>query len=319
MRLLRINKDETNLNNKFKCKKCKGIYYIPVNLCPVCSNPADILTYIIEHWGEKIIGSPKFMGIVLDLMPNAEKQYINILRNIHKNKLDILLLRYVKERSAGDISSLKDTFKKDNGYSDVSDSVIDTLLYALGWFNQKECHNKCNNDNLESVIGNSNQFNNSLVLNSSSNINNGLFMICKKYVLNKLVILIVFLLTSGGIGFIILGNQSEEIINRQVSIEKEDLVGSFSGYFIYDKMEFVDNVQTYLKIENIIGSDSLKLTFRNKYITTCNALYDKDAKIIYNNDLGESSIEVSDNCIVIESLNPKEKNRKWKFRRYITQ
>lgn len=127
-----------------RCLKCNKSYSIPIELCPICSEPHEMLRGILDHWGESIIGTKRLLGIVLDLMPNMDVSYRRIFKRIVDDGVDIQLLEYTKDENGGElkIKNLISTFKKNNGYDESADYVLNSLLYAFEYIDEEKLNSK---------------------------------------------------------------------------------------------------------------------------------------------------------------------------------
>ena len=120
-----------------KCTQCgkewKQMEDIHLPCCPRCAKLHQALKALIEAKGETILGTSQFRGYIADLAPRTETHYKSILRQALAANLDKKLWEIVKENGTGlEIDSLKHNFKTMNAYTDASDYVVDSFLYAFG-------------------------------------------------------------------------------------------------------------------------------------------------------------------------------------------
>ena len=120
-----------------KCTQCgkewKQMEDIHLPCCPRCTKLHQALKSLIKAKGETILGTSQFRGYIADLASRTETHHKRILRQALIDNLDKKLWEIVKENGAGlEIDSLKYNFKTINGYSDASDYVVDSFLYAFG-------------------------------------------------------------------------------------------------------------------------------------------------------------------------------------------
>ena len=126
-----------------KCTQCakewKQMEDIHLSCCPRCTKLHQALRALIEAKGETILGTLQFQGFIGDLAPRTETHYKSILRQALADNLDKKLWEIVKEKGTGlEIDSLKHSFKTINGYTDASDYVVDSFLYAFGRISENE-------------------------------------------------------------------------------------------------------------------------------------------------------------------------------------
>ena len=120
-----------------KCTQCgkewKQMEDIHLPCCPRCAKLHQALKALIEAKGETILGTLQFQGYIADLAPRTETHHKSILRQALAANLDKKLWEIVKENGTGlEIDSLKHNFKTMNAYTDASDYVVDSFLYAFG-------------------------------------------------------------------------------------------------------------------------------------------------------------------------------------------
>ena len=120
-----------------KCTQCgkewKQMEDIHLPCCPRCTKLHQGLKALIEAKGETILGTLQFRGYIADLAPRTETHHKRIFRQALADNLDKKLWEIVKENGAGlEIDSLKYNFKTMNGYTNASDYVVDSFLYAFG-------------------------------------------------------------------------------------------------------------------------------------------------------------------------------------------
>ena len=120
-----------------KCTQCakewKQMEDIHLPCCPRCTKLHQGLKALIKAKGETILGTLQFRGYIADLAPRTETHHKRIFRQALADNLDKKLWEIVKENGAGlEIDSLKYSFKTINGYTNASDYVVDSFLYAFG-------------------------------------------------------------------------------------------------------------------------------------------------------------------------------------------
>lgn len=139
------------------CTNCKAEWTPPrgvsITLCPFCGKPLfdvqnstenaephEILLSIVKQYGRKKLNDTLLKGMLLDLMPHVEKKYQRIFKQALDDKVGSKLLDLENEYDSVRIiriSSLKDSFKNNNGFDHTADYVVDCFLFALGWITFK--------------------------------------------------------------------------------------------------------------------------------------------------------------------------------------
>jgi len=134
------------------CSKCKAAWTPPVGRtitnCPFCGEALaatmftskesalhEMLRSIVQQFGREILGETRLRGLISDLMPNSEKKYLRILKQAVDDGVGTKLLEMESDTFAVrtmKISSLKETFKNNNGFSNSADYVVECFLFALG-------------------------------------------------------------------------------------------------------------------------------------------------------------------------------------------
>jgi uncharacterized protein (TIGR02145 family) len=135
------------------CTKCKAEWTPPagrtITNCPYCGEVIfaatlsgkdvalhEMLHSIVEQFGREILGETRLRGWISDLMPYAEKKHLRILKQAVNDGIGAKLLEMDSDTFAVrtlKISSLKETFKNNNGFTNTADYVVECFMFALGW------------------------------------------------------------------------------------------------------------------------------------------------------------------------------------------
>jgi uncharacterized protein (TIGR02145 family) len=135
------------------CTKCKAEWTPPagrtITNCPFCGEAIyaatlagkdsalhEMLHSIVQQFGREILGEARLRGWISDLMPNAEKKHLRILKQAVDDGIGAKLLEMDSDTFAVrtmKISSLKETFKNNNGFTNTADYVVECFMFALGW------------------------------------------------------------------------------------------------------------------------------------------------------------------------------------------
>ncbi len=136
-----------------KCNKCQGDFPIlergTVGFCPYCGTTVfsdimvgkepllhEMLLRIVQQFGSDTLGQPRLKGLFADLMPNAEKRHLRILRQAVDDGIGARLLRMQSDTHAVrtlKITTLKENFRNNNAFNHTADYVVDCFLFAVGW------------------------------------------------------------------------------------------------------------------------------------------------------------------------------------------
>jgi hypothetical protein len=135
------------------CTNCKAEWTPPtgvsISKCPFCGNPLyelkdsvknaephEILLKIVQQYDKKKLGDTLMKGMLTDLMPHVEKKIKRIFKQALDDRIGSKLLDLEHEENSIRIvktSTLKDSFKNNNGFDHTADYVFDCFLFALGW------------------------------------------------------------------------------------------------------------------------------------------------------------------------------------------
>ncbi len=137
-----------------KCSNCKAEFTPPkghtITKCPFCGEPMikisvdgkdtpphEILLNVTQQFGREILSEAKLRGILADLMPNAEKRHLRILRQAVDDGIGARLLEMQSDTYAVrtlKITTLKENFRNNNAFNHTADYVVDCFMYAMGWY-----------------------------------------------------------------------------------------------------------------------------------------------------------------------------------------
>jgi uncharacterized protein (TIGR02145 family) len=138
------------------CTKCKAEWTPPagrtITNCPFCGEAIFAATFagkdgalhemlhsIVQQYGQEILGEARLRGLLADLMPNAERRHLRLVRQVVDDGVGAKLLEMKGDHLAVKtmkISALKETFRTTNAFNHTADYVVDCLVYALGWMDQ---------------------------------------------------------------------------------------------------------------------------------------------------------------------------------------
>jgi len=152
------------------CTNCKAEWTPPIGVsitqCPFCGKPLfeindsekntephEILLKIVQQYDRNKLGDSLLKGMLSDLMSHVEKKYQRIFRQALDDKIGLKLLDIENEDIAIrviKIKNIKDSFKRNNGFDQTADYVVDCFLYALGWIESviKDQHNHSEVDSI---------------------------------------------------------------------------------------------------------------------------------------------------------------------------
>ena len=117
----------------FTCSQCSHTSQLPVSLCPFCSAPHDMLRAMYQHYGDKYLGTPQFVGLVRDYMPKAEGKFKNIFRQAVEANFDVKLRELSRQDRGLEIQTQFQAFRDRYGYGDYANYVLNCLLFAFGY------------------------------------------------------------------------------------------------------------------------------------------------------------------------------------------
>jgi len=135
------------------CTNCNAEWTPPKNVsitqCPFCGKPLfeikgseknaephEILLKIVHQYDRKKLGDILLKGMLSDLMPHVEKKYQRIFKQALDDRIGAKLLDLDDEKTSiriVKISTLKNSFRNNNGFDQTADYVVDCFLFALGW------------------------------------------------------------------------------------------------------------------------------------------------------------------------------------------
>ena len=98
--------------------------------------PETILNQIAKQHGITILGQSRLKGMMLDMMPTAERKHINVLKRAIDEQIGGKLLEMQHDDPAVrqiKVNTLKEKFKNDNALDDTAYYIVDCFVYALGW------------------------------------------------------------------------------------------------------------------------------------------------------------------------------------------
>ena len=100
------------------------------------TKPETILKQIAHQHGITILAQSRLKGLILDMMPTAERKHINVLKRAIDDQIGSRLLEMQHDEPAVrqiKINTLKKKFKNDNAFDDTAFYIVDCFVQALGW------------------------------------------------------------------------------------------------------------------------------------------------------------------------------------------
>lgn len=283
-----------------KCKECNHTFLSPIDSCPFCSAPHIMLKCIYKHWGESIIGSDQFLGVMWDLMPNAEEQYKRIFRQVLIEKIDVSLLKFSKLGVLGKlkIQLLCDTFKKNNSYTEYADYVLNSFLFAYDFYSSEDIEKLRENVTNTIIYRKRKRVIITLFLS--------IFIIC--------FIIIIFSKETPQLNELQTKESLRAYSEEESTLQLIEIYGSYTGRILTES----ESIPTYLNIKKSNSTDSLIFQFKSTRNTfSCLATFDQKECKLSIVDLGNCIAFKDGSFIKIKSNDKFRKYPQWEFNKNI--